>query len=187
MMSEKLNSKTPETEMVEIEVQAPVTFSPQHLVSKLRPIEVEKVDAIIKDQKLAADERLPMAMSWLALHYQANNLKLLAPRERSPFSDFILLFTMENHVQAQQLAYLLKAHARRLGLQDIRAEGLDQGEWILLSMGQTTIHLFTQEMRSLYNLDQLYLTYPHLPIPADFYHAPHDRPQMATDDPNRYF
>ena len=53
---------------------------------------------------------------------------------------------------ADQLVTKLKAH----GQKDIRVEGLDQSDWVLVDAGNVIVHIFRPEVRSFYNLEKLW-------------------------------
>ena len=53
---------------------------------------------------------------------------------------------------ADQLVTKLKAH----GQKDIRVEGLEQGDWVLVDAGNVIVHIFRPEVRSFYNLEKLW-------------------------------
>jgi ribosome-associated protein len=64
------------------------------------------------------------------------------------------------NAMAEQLVEKLKAQGRR----DIRVEGLEQGDWVLVDTGDIIIHLFRPEVRSFYNLEKLWSEHsPHEP------------------------
>lgn len=53
---------------------------------------------------------------------------------------------------ADQLVIKLKAH----GQKDVRVEGLDQSDWVLVDAGNVIVHVFRPEVRSFYNLEKLW-------------------------------
>lgn len=53
---------------------------------------------------------------------------------------------------ADQLVDKLKAH----GQKDIRVEGLETSDWVLVDAGDIIVHIFRPEVRSFYNLEKLW-------------------------------
>jgi ribosome-associated protein len=53
---------------------------------------------------------------------------------------------------ADQLVDKLKAH----GQKDIRVEGLETADWVLVDAGDIIVHIFRPEVRSFYNLEKLW-------------------------------
>ena len=68
---------------------------------------------------------------------------------------------------ADQLVTKLKAH----GQKDIRVEGLDQSDWVLVDAGNVIVHIFRPEVRSFYNLEKLWSE-----------HAPSEQGTMEARD-----
>ncbi len=62
---------------------------------------------------------------------------------------------------ADQLVQKLKAHGQR----NIRVEGMEQCDWVLVDTGDIIVHLFRPEVRSFYNLEKLWSE-----------HSPHETP-----------
>ncbi len=68
---------------------------------------------------------------------------------------------------AEQLVTKLKA----TGQKDIRVEGLDQSDWVLVDAGNVIVHIFRPEVRSFYNLEKLWSE-----------HAPSEQGTMESRD-----
>jgi ribosome-associated protein len=47
-------------------------------------------------------------------------------------------------------------------------EGVEQGRWIVIDYGDIIVHVFQEEVRDLYNLDELWGRAPQLAIPKEF-------------------
>ena len=77
-------------------------------------------------------------------------------KDRSSMADGMVIATgrVNRHVAAiaDQLVDKLKAFGQR----DIRVEGLDQGDWVLVDAGNVIVHIFRPEVRSFYNLEKLW-------------------------------
>ncbi len=46
-------------------------------------------------------------------------------------------------------------------------EGLEEGNWIVIDYGDVIVHIFQEEMRRYYNLDELWSAAPILEIPEE--------------------
>jgi ribosome-associated protein len=53
---------------------------------------------------------------------------------------------------AEQIVQKLKEGGHR----DLRVEGLNQADWVLVDAGDLVIHIFRPEVRSFYNLEKLW-------------------------------
>ena len=75
---------------------------------------------------------------------------------RSSMADGMVIATgrVNRHVAAiaDQLVEKLKAS----GQKDVRVEGLEQADWVLVDAGNIIVHIFRPEVRSFYNLEKLW-------------------------------
>ncbi|MDE2444743.1 MAG: ribosome silencing factor [Alphaproteobacteria bacterium] len=75
---------------------------------------------------------------------------------RSSMADGMVIASgrVNRHVAAiaDQLVTKLKAS----GQKDIRVEGLEQSDWVLVDAGNVIVHIFRPEVRSFYNLEKLW-------------------------------
>lgn len=67
---------------------------------------------------------------------------------------FIAEGTVDRHVKA--LSSSIQEKLTELGYTLYHAEGEQEGDWIVLDYGDFMIHLFTQELRTLYNLEEVW-------------------------------
>ena len=64
----------------------------------------------------------------------------------------------ENKVTADKLQERLKA----LGVQDVRVEGKDHCNWVIVDAGDIVVHLFRPEVREFYNIEKMWQAHPHI-------------------------
>ncbi|MFC4623776.1 ribosome silencing factor [Daeguia caeni] len=78
-------------------------------------------------------------------------------RGRSSIGDYMIVASGRSHRHVSAVAdHLLRAlHA--IGCKDIRVEGLDSGDWVLIDTGDVIIHIFRPEVRDFYNLEKIWL------------------------------
>ncbi len=63
---------------------------------------------------------------------------------------------------ADRVSTALKGHGRRVA----RMEGYDPGDWILIDLGDVIVHIFHNELRSLYHLERMWAMPASLPVEA---------------------
>ena len=63
---------------------------------------------------------------------------------------------------ADRVATALKGHGRRI----TSMEGYDPGDWILIDLGDVIVHIFHNDLRSLYNLERMWAMPTLLPVEA---------------------
>ena len=83
-------------------------------------------------------------------------------------SDFFVICTARNPVQARTITEEILEKARAHGYKPMGVEG-EGGDWILLDFVDVVVHVFSEEARRLYDLELLWGDAPHLswePLPS---------------------
>ena len=90
---------------------------------------------------------------------QAADIVLLDIREQTSIADYFVIATVDNERQANAIEdellrqLQLEQNIRPLGIEGAGANG---GGWILLDYGDVIVHLFTEEARHFYDLEELW-------------------------------
>ncbi len=71
-------------------------------------------------------------------------------------ADYFVIATgnTKNHTQA--MADAVTDKMEELGFEVLGQEGLREGNWILVDLGDIIVHIFTQDNRNYYNLERLW-------------------------------
>ena len=86
---------------------------------------------------------------------KAEDIRILDLRGRF-VSDFFVVASVLNRHQAKAIAEDLLHQAKVAGRTHCRAEGMDDGTWVLVDLGDVVVHLFDPEFRKFYDLEQLW-------------------------------
>ena len=75
---------------------------------------------------------------------------------QSIVSDYMIIAsgTSSRHVNA--LAAKLKDRLQEQGIKNIRIEGQEQSDWVVMDAGDIVVHLFRHEVREFYNLEKMW-------------------------------
>lgn len=84
---------------------------------------------------------------------KAENILCFDVSNRSGFADYMIIASGTSGRHIQSLAMYLMRELKPFVLQ---AEGLNSGEWILLDLGDIVVHLFKNDARIFYNLEQMW-------------------------------
>lgn len=97
---------------------------------------------------------------------KGEEINLIDVRGRCPYTDVLLLVsgTSDRHVNA--LAERLAKVASDVGLERLGKEGGEQGNWVLLDLGDIIVHLFYRPARMYYDIESLWADAPQLPFQA---------------------
>ena len=92
---------------------------------------------------------------------KATDIECIDLRGQSSIADFMVIAsgTSTRHISA--LADKLSDRLRGLGISDVRAEGRETSDWVVLDAGDVIVHLFRPEVRTYYNLEKMWMV-PHL-------------------------
>ncbi len=78
-------------------------------------------------------------------------------RGRSALGDYMIITSGRSHRHVSAVAdYLLRA-LRDIGYRDIKVEGQEGGDWVLVDTGDIIVHIFHPEMREFYNLEKIWV------------------------------
>lgn len=89
---------------------------------------------------------------------QASDIVLLDIHEQTTIADYFVIATVDNERQAQAIEndilekLKLEQNIRPLGIEGVE----NRSGWTLLDYGDVIVHLFTEEMRQYYNLEELW-------------------------------
>ncbi len=101
----------------------------------------------------------------LALDKKAENVKVLDIQGLSSIADFIVLADGRSDKQVQAIADSVKKGLKKYG-KALDIEGMKEGNWVVIDYGDVIVHVFHEEVRRFYNLDELWQQAPLVEIPA---------------------
>ena len=90
------------------------------------------------------------------------------------FADYFLIASGNNERQVQAMADEAVSRLKAAGEMP-RIEGYDTGRWVLVDSGSVVLHLFHEDIRNFYQLEELWAGAPRVAIPAEYYTGPATR------------
>lgn len=109
-----------------------------------------------------------MAAARTAEENRGQDIVLLDMREITPVFDYFVLVTGNSrrqlHAISEEIDHCLEddLNDKRMGI-----EGYRESRWILLDYGTVVIHIFDEEMREFYALEQFWNQATRVPLPWD--------------------
>lgn len=97
-----------------------------------------------------------------ALDGKAEDVVALDVRGISSFTDYFVIMSGRSTRHVQALADSIESELRSKRIKTSRAEGLQEGKWILLDFGDVVVHVFYYEQRTFYDLEGLWHDAPRL-------------------------
>ena len=95
----------------------------------------------------------------------AKNIITFDIQEKSCLADILVICTARSSVHARSLGHTVKKYLKKQS-KNVRIEGLDQGDWIMVDSPWVMVHIMQQDARDYYDLESLWQ--------KRFAHAPDD-------------
>jgi ribosome-associated protein len=104
-----------------------------------------------------------------AIDKKAEGIRILDLREQSGYTDILIIChgTSDRHVQTIAESIIQIADVHHFSI--VSKEGLSEGRWSLIDLGDVVVHVFLDALRDYYDLENLWGDAPRVKIPADFY------------------
>lgn len=87
---------------------------------------------------------------------KALEIEVIELDEQSGLADFIIVASGTSSTQTTRMAEKLKDRLNARGLKNIRIEGAQQGDWVVMDAGDVIVHLFKPEVREFYNIEKMW-------------------------------
>lgn len=103
----------------------------------------------------AALERARLAAR-IADDNRGREVLLLDLRQATSLVDFFVLVSATSRRQALAIASDIDAQMKKLGEHKLGIEGAEEGRWVLIDYGDFVVHVFSEEARAYYSLEDLW-------------------------------
>jgi ribosome-associated protein len=120
-----------------------------------------------ESDKTARSEALARRLAELADSKAATEIVVLNMRELVSYTDFLTICTARNERQARAIADEVKLRLKQeQGLLPSGSEVAEAAGWIVLDYLDCVLHVFTEEERQRYALEDLWREAPRLELPT---------------------
>ena len=92
----------------------------------------------------------------------ARDTVVLDIHELSPFADYFVITAGANERQLRAINRTIAERMAEVGIRPHRTEGAPNGGWIVLDFGDVLVHIFSEELRAFYRLEDLWAEAPTL-------------------------
>ena len=120
-----------------------------------------------------------MAATWVLGNLKGENLKVLDVSKHSTLADYYVLASSTNPTQSGSMVDEIARIAKKNGISVLSIEGKGSSDWVLIDLGEVIVHIFSETVRDVYNLDSLYSDAQVMPIPEEYYFS---TPESVTED-----
>jgi ribosome-associated protein len=109
--------------------------------------DAERVDRALEHARIA---------SRIADDNRAKDILLLDLRSATPLIDFFVIASANSRRQAYAIASEIDQELKKLGEVKLGMEGAEEGRWILVDYGDFVIHIFSEDARGYYSLEEIW-------------------------------
>ncbi|ACH40768.1 protein of unknown function DUF143 [Citrifermentans bemidjiense Bem] len=121
----------------------------------------------MQDKEILTAEERAIKCAAFALDKKALDVKVLEIKKISSIADYLVLATGRSDRQVMAMADSVKQSMKPFD-RPIDMEGYEQGRWVVIDYGDVIVHLFLEEVRKIYNLDELWQRAPQIEIPEEY-------------------
>lgn len=133
-----------------------------------------KASSETKDRKAAARKKreeeartLALAIAEGGLDKKALNVEIIDVRGKVDYTDFVVVMSGSSDRQVAAIAKGIEKKVHEAGLGHCYgAEGLPQGQWVLMDFGDAIAHIFHKDMRGYYDLESLWIDAARVNVPV---------------------
>jgi len=83
-------------------------------------------------------------------------IKVIDVREKSNFTDIMIIVSGNTARQVKALGSNLLTVANENNITVLGSEGEQQGEWMLIDLGDIVVHIMQPDIRDFYNIERLW-------------------------------
>lgn len=71
-------------------------------------------------------------------------------------TDTMVICTGTSSIHIRTIAEAILEKLKEAGIKGVRAEGLQEGRWVLIDYGDVVVHVFAEEERAFYRLEEFW-------------------------------
>jgi ribosome-associated protein len=87
---------------------------------------------------------------------KAEDIVAIDLRGKTSIADNMVIASGRSSRQVGAIAQHLVERVKDAGLGSCRVEGMTQGDWVLIDVGDIVVHVFRPEVRVFYNLEKMW-------------------------------
>lgn len=87
---------------------------------------------------------------------KARDIVAINVGEQTVIADYLIICTGKSAPQVKAIANNVDDELAKVGIEPLRREGIQEGRWAVVDYGSIIVHVFNDESRVTYALDQLW-------------------------------
>lgn len=93
---------------------------------------------------------------------KAEEIETIDLTGQTAIADYMIVASGRSSRQVGALAEKLQDRLKAKGYKDVRIEGREQCNWVIVDAGDVIVHLFRPEVRAFYNIEKMWRAFPQL-------------------------
>lgn len=117
----------------------------------------KKTERALPDPKIDPLKNLLKVIHSACEDIKASNIVVLDLRKKTSFTDYLVIASATNTRQVNAIAnHVREKVGHQFKKKPIGTEGLESGLWVLMDYGDVVCHIFLEEIRTFYRLEELW-------------------------------
>ncbi|WP_372741143.1 ribosome silencing factor [Neptunomonas sp.] len=87
---------------------------------------------------------------------KARDIDVIDVRGKSSITDFMLIASGTSKRHVVSLAQAVSDKVKQAGIEPLGTEGQNDGDWVLVDLGELVVHIMMPDARSYYDLERLW-------------------------------
>lgn len=87
---------------------------------------------------------------------KAQDIRVFNTSQLTELFDRVIVASGTSNRQTKALAAHVRDKAKEAGLESVRVEGEESGEWVLVDLGDVVVHIMQPAIRQYYNLEEIW-------------------------------
>jgi ribosome-associated protein len=109
--------------------------------------------------------RIALLAAQAGLEKKASAVEIIDVSGKVDYADFLVLMTGASDRNVAAIAHEVDASLGKQGIASLSIEGLPVAHWVLIDFVDVVVHVFMRDVRSLYDLDGLWMDAQRVPVP----------------------
>ena len=115
----------------------------------------------------ASIKEMALAIAQAGLDKKAFNVDIIDVRGKVDYADYVIVMSARSDRQVNAVAKGVESAVKaKFGQTTIGSEGQRTGQWVLLDFGDVVVHVFYDEARRYYDLDNLWFDADRIEVPG---------------------
>lgn len=105
---------------------------------------------------MLTEQELVQVIAGACLDEKASGVVILDVNELTIIADYFVVASARSQIQVQSIIKHVEEKLGEYEIYPVRTEGRDQGVWAVMDYSSTILHVFRQEEREYYDLENLW-------------------------------